>query len=761
MARNIGSAKCPLSGRTFRDPVIAADGHTYERENITQWLQENETSPLTNESMDISTLRPNHTVKRMVGEFTDTSYTLHGQHRFELNVDIKKSRPKPLFQGFGKCIYEVEWINIDGPPIVLLRIDGAKASREASFYVQLSCHPHIVRTFGLVDSNPDTAMLLQENAPDGDLFELLRDGQFRPSTAVFLEIFLQITDAMICLADNNIVHGDLACRNILVFRWNSSEPKENLVKLTDFGLTRASHIFSVVEIATASTMNIIPIRYAAPEILRDPDRLAYSEKSDIYSMGILMWEACSYGTQPYLLVRNENDIRRRKLNDERLPQPESCDDELWTIINECWSLEPQDRPDFRSLKESLLTLKYEWTNRSRRFNDSIISSRRSSVVSIGSERTEERTSRDDLDDHQENGYADPPRVSQQRQQSRQVFRSTSEVNISHIDNKNDSNSTNPRRSSIKSPGSKISRSDSPSVRFECHRCGEQLRVADYQNHQNNCIQNRSNRDRTQKLPGHQNNNTGHSAYEYVDKSSRSYDEEGRSTLHTLKNNRKLARRANCRSHIENTRGDDEQSSTNNEPNRSQESHPEQSFSKLTAMRFAQSQRRRQDPNSILPTYNRRARVPSTIQSSTSPTTSRRDLGSAHNSDAYQSTISLSTTRDSQESLSCSRSTSLYTEYFTNCSTNKSAYDRKSRRTHPTRPFVPDIYTLSTTANRSDRSKSAPPVRPRTNIPSKSNSRRADKIQLRPLSVSCTDDVEYDLAADIARSYERFPPIRRQ
>ncbi|CAF1198150.1 unnamed protein product [Adineta ricciae] len=178
------------------------------------------------------------------------------------------------------------------------------------------------------------------------------------------------------------------------------------------------------------------------------------------------------------------------------------------------------------------------------------------------------------------------------------------------------------------------------------------------------------------------------------------------------------------------------------------------------MRLARRQRRCQDPNSILPTCNRQTRVPSTIQSSSLPTRSRRDLGSSGNSDVYQSTISLSTTRDTQESLSCSRSTSLYTEYFTTCSANKSAYDRKSRRTHSTRPSVPDIYTLVTTANRSDRSKSAPPVRPRTNVPSKSNSRRAGKIQLRPLSVSCADDIEYDRSVDFTRSYERLPPIRR-
>ncbi|CAF4539728.1 unnamed protein product, partial [Rotaria magnacalcarata] len=61
-----------------------------------------------------------------------------------------------------------------GPPIVLIKINGARAKREASFYVQLSCHPHIVRTYGFIDSDSSASiMLVQEYAPGGDLSNLL------------------------------------------------------------------------------------------------------------------------------------------------------------------------------------------------------------------------------------------------------------------------------------------------------------------------------------------------------------------------------------------------------------------------------------------------------------------------------------------------------------------------------------------------------------------------------------------------------------
>ncbi|CAF1533981.1 unnamed protein product, partial [Rotaria sordida] len=144
------SCKCVITGEIFQDPVIGDDGHTYGRKAITDWLTKNGTSPMTRQPMSIDSLRTNYTVKKMIEELQSTPSLEHSQCQFQLDVDIRKTRPRPLFQGFGKAIYEVQWINRKGPPIILLKIDGAKASREASFYVQLSCHPYIVRTFGLV-----------------------------------------------------------------------------------------------------------------------------------------------------------------------------------------------------------------------------------------------------------------------------------------------------------------------------------------------------------------------------------------------------------------------------------------------------------------------------------------------------------------------------------------------------------------------------------------------------------------------------------
>ena len=48
------------------DPVIAWDGHTYERTPIARWLAEHSTSPMTGETLPDFTLRPNHSMRSQI-----------------------------------------------------------------------------------------------------------------------------------------------------------------------------------------------------------------------------------------------------------------------------------------------------------------------------------------------------------------------------------------------------------------------------------------------------------------------------------------------------------------------------------------------------------------------------------------------------------------------------------------------------------------------------------------------------------------------
>lgn len=59
---------CPITGEILIDPVVAADGHTYERQAIERWLQDHQTSPLTNAALTSKQLLPNLRLKAIAEE---------------------------------------------------------------------------------------------------------------------------------------------------------------------------------------------------------------------------------------------------------------------------------------------------------------------------------------------------------------------------------------------------------------------------------------------------------------------------------------------------------------------------------------------------------------------------------------------------------------------------------------------------------------------------------------------------------------------
>ena len=64
---------CPITQDVMHDPVIASDGHTYEREAIEKWLKNGRNvSPMTNAPMTSSVLLPNHNLKSAISTYMGT-----------------------------------------------------------------------------------------------------------------------------------------------------------------------------------------------------------------------------------------------------------------------------------------------------------------------------------------------------------------------------------------------------------------------------------------------------------------------------------------------------------------------------------------------------------------------------------------------------------------------------------------------------------------------------------------------------------------
>ena len=54
---------CPITQDLMIDPVLATDGHTYERRAIEDWLVSHSTSPMTGAELEMKAVFPNHVVR--------------------------------------------------------------------------------------------------------------------------------------------------------------------------------------------------------------------------------------------------------------------------------------------------------------------------------------------------------------------------------------------------------------------------------------------------------------------------------------------------------------------------------------------------------------------------------------------------------------------------------------------------------------------------------------------------------------------------
>ncbi|XP_008289823.1 tyrosine-protein kinase transmembrane receptor ROR2 [Stegastes partitus] len=157
--------------------------------------------------------------------------------------------------------------------------------------------------------------------------------------ADFLHVVTQIAAGMEYLSSHQIVHKDLAARNILVFDKLS-------VKILDLGLFRDVYSADYYNLMGTSPF---PIRWMSPEAITYGK---FSTDSDIWSYGVLLWETFSYGLQPYCGYSNQ-DVIEMVRSHQLLPCPDDCPAWIYTLMLECWSEFPARRPRFKDIHARL------------------------------------------------------------------------------------------------------------------------------------------------------------------------------------------------------------------------------------------------------------------------------------------------------------------------------------------------------------------------------------------------------------------------
>ena len=73
------------------DPVVAADGHTYNRADIENWFKEHNTSPHTNEPFEDKILRPNIMARKLIIAWREQ----HGLTALSFGQPVRPQPPGP------------------------------------------------------------------------------------------------------------------------------------------------------------------------------------------------------------------------------------------------------------------------------------------------------------------------------------------------------------------------------------------------------------------------------------------------------------------------------------------------------------------------------------------------------------------------------------------------------------------------------------------------------------------------------------------
>ncbi|XP_047331005.1 uncharacterized protein LOC124934512 [Impatiens glandulifera] len=214
--------------------------------------------------------------------------------------------------------------------------------REAHILSKLH-HPNVVAFYGVVPDGPGgTLATVTEYMFSGSLRNVLMRKHRILDKRKKLLIAMDAAFGMEYLHMKSIVHFDLKCENLLV---NLGDHQRPICKVGDFGLSRIKRNTLV----SGGVRGTLP--WMAPELL-DGNSNRVSEKVDVYSFGITMWEILT-GEEPYANMHCGVIIGGIVSNTLRPRIPEECDPEWKELIEKCWSPNPATRPSFTQVANRL------------------------------------------------------------------------------------------------------------------------------------------------------------------------------------------------------------------------------------------------------------------------------------------------------------------------------------------------------------------------------------------------------------------------
>lgn len=200
----------------------------------------------------------------------------------------------------------------------------ARFLQERSILVGLR-HPNLVGVHDLVVEG-ETVAIVMDLVGGGDLrARLTAEKSLLPAEVA--RIGAGVAAALAAVHQAGVVHRDVKPENVLM---DGTVPR-----LTDFGISRLA---TATDLGRRSLLVGTP-QYLAPELGKG---LEATPASDLYSLGILLYELCC-GVTPFA---GQSTFAVIRLHESAMPgRPAGVPDQLWDVLAWLMAKRPADRPD--------------------------------------------------------------------------------------------------------------------------------------------------------------------------------------------------------------------------------------------------------------------------------------------------------------------------------------------------------------------------------------------------------------------------------
>src|SRR3954470_10332087 len=138
--------------------------------------------------------------------------------------------------------------------------------------------------------------------------------------------------------DANFIHRDFHSGNIL---FDLKNTKRYQCQIGDLGLSQP--VNNTLE--NNEIYGVIP--YIAPEIFQGS---AFSKESDVFSLGMIMWELTT-GCKPFANVEHDHNLIYQIINGKRPEITDDTPEPFANLMRSCWNSDPKKRPTIKNLCE--------------------------------------------------------------------------------------------------------------------------------------------------------------------------------------------------------------------------------------------------------------------------------------------------------------------------------------------------------------------------------------------------------------------------